>query len=120
MSVEVVSIIVVIVIIVVTDNWLIMVDSVWVGPVESTSVPCVVRGLMDWLLNIESSVVVSVISVVVVAVWDGEDLCSMVVAVAMVEIVIVGMVSRVINNIIVNIVVTNWVEVLRVVGVVVW
>jgi len=42
MSVEVVSIIVVIIIIVVTDNWLIMVDSVWIRPVESTSVPCVV------------------------------------------------------------------------------
>jgi len=56
------------------DNWLVVVLGRWVIPVDVTSVPGSVSSLLNWLLDVESSVVVVVLSMVSsVLEWNSMD-----------------------------------------------
>lgn len=58
-----------------SDDWLVVVVGGWVVPVNVASVPGGVGRLFDWLLDVESSVVIMVLSVVSSMLeWNGMDL----------------------------------------------
>ena len=77
----------IVIVVVVGYNWLVMVVGVWVAPVHIASVPGVVRVLSNWLLNIESSVVVIVGSMSNLLVWHLVDLNSVMISVAMIIVI---------------------------------
>ena len=68
-------------------DWLVMVVRVWVAPVDIASVPGVVRVLSNWLLNVESLVVVVVCSMANLLVWDLVDLNSGVISMTLVIVI---------------------------------
>jgi hypothetical protein len=68
-------------------DWLVMVVGVWVAPVDIASVPGVVRVLSNWLLNVESLVVVVVCSMSNLLVWDLVDLNSGVISMTVVIVI---------------------------------
>ena len=121
MGIQVVSIMSVVIVSIVVGvvNWSVVVKGLWVVPVDMESVPCVMSVFLNWLLNIESSVVVIVIIIVVVNSCEWNSVyCNTVVVAVVVGIVVsvhigmmVNLVSGVIDDIIVCCWMDDWVEV---------